>query len=225
MKNNIDFYPHYADSHEHWKFELLRAKYDWQGEGIFWALNNMIARSENTILDLNNKSKRASIAGKFKMSLDEFENYLQYLASECELIIYRDGLATTDIVKNTFMEVQENRKKSRERIESWRKQKQSNKDVTSNNSDVQIRKESKGKERRRKIYTPPTEVEVIKYFSENGFNQELAKRAFKFYQEANWHDSNGNQVKNWKQKMQGVWFKEDNKPKGQKANGPNGVIL
>jgi hypothetical protein len=146
MKNNIDFYPHFTNSHEHWKFELLRAKYDWQGEGIFWALNNMIGSSENTILCLKNKSKKASIAGKFKMSLDEFEEYLQYLATDCELIIYRNGDVTTDIVSNVLENVTEKRRKERERMESWRKQKQSNADVTRDNADVTSIKESKVKE-------------------------------------------------------------------------------
>jgi hypothetical protein len=153
MKNNIEYYPHFSNSHDHWKFELLRAKYDWQGEGVFWALNNLIARSENTILDINNKAKRASIAGKFKMDLTQFEEYLNYLATDCELIIYREGLITTDIVTNVMEGVTEKRKKERERINNWRKQQQSNKDVTSNKEVVRDIKESKvnkskGKERK-----------------------------------------------------------------------------
>jgi hypothetical protein len=151
MKNNINFYPHYTNSHEHWKFELLRAKFDWQGEGIFWALNNMIGQSENTVLDLNNKAKRASIAGKFKMDLDQFENYLQYLSVDCELIIYRDGLVTTDIVSNVMSSVAEKRHRERQRIDSWRKQKESNASVTRNNDNVLAIKESKEKKVKKDI--------------------------------------------------------------------------
>lgn len=145
MKNNISFYPHFTNSHEHWKFELLRAKYDWQGEGIFWALNNMIGLSENTVLDVNNKSKRASIASKFKMTLESFEEYLQYLSKDCELIIYKEGLITTDIVTNTFSNVAEKRNRERVRMDSWRKQKQCNADVTRDNGNVRSIKESKEK--------------------------------------------------------------------------------
>jgi hypothetical protein len=231
MKNNINFYPHYTNSHEHWKFELLRAKYDWQGEGIFWALNNLIGQSDNTVLDLNNKSKKASISGKFKMSLDEFELYLNYLATDCELIIYRDGMVTTDIVSNVMNEVSEKRRKERERIESWRKQKQSNEHVTRNNDNVRAIKESKVKKEKKesiKGFTPPSENDVILYFRQNGFPDNIGTKAFKYYSEADWKDSKGNKVKNWKQKMQGVWFKEENKSqnqKGQKANGANNCIL
>ena len=60
-------------------------------------------------------------------------------------------------------------------------------------------------------FTAPALLEIQTYFIENGFSKELAKRAFDYYDVANWKDSKGNQVKNWKQKMRGVWFKEENK--------------
>ena len=73
-------------------------------------------------------------------------------------------------------------------------------------------------------FTAPTILEVQTYFNENGFSKELAKRAFDYYDVGNWKDSKGNQVKNWKQKMRGVWFKDENKeiakPKFNPHSGP-----
>lgn len=73
-------------------------------------------------------------------------------------------------------------------------------------------------ERSKKDFTPPSENEVIEYFNENGYTKQSAITAFEYYQipmiERNgkvWKDSKGNTVKNWKQKMRGVWFKEENK--------------
>jgi ribosomal protein S25 len=60
-------------------------------------------------------------------------------------------------------------------------------------------------------FTAPTLLEVQTYFTENGYTNELGKKAFDYYSVANWKDSKGNQVKNWKQKMRGVWFKDENK--------------
>ena len=60
-------------------------------------------------------------------------------------------------------------------------------------------------------FTPPQLFDVIDYFTEKGFPIELAKRAFEFYDTANWIDSKGNKVKNWKQKMLSVWLKPENK--------------
>ena len=73
---------------------------------------------------------------------------------------------------------------------------------------------TKNKEQRTKgVFTPPSLSEVEAYFSENGYAN--AKRAFEYYQTLEWHDSKGNKVKNWKIKMQSVWFKDENKAKPQ----------
>ncbi|MDY0104635.1 MAG: hypothetical protein RBS07_17010 [Lentimicrobium sp.] len=62
-----------------------------------------------------------------------------------------------------------------------------------------------------KAFEPPSEREVIDYFTANGFSKETAQKAFKYYNTSNWKDSTGKPVKNWKQKMIGVWFKPENK--------------
>ncbi len=69
-------------------------------------------------------------------------------------------------------------------------------------------------------FVPPALDEFIKYFLENGFDKDLATRAWKGYDTANWHDRNGTPVKNWQQKCQNTWFRPDNKPsvKGEKKS-------
>jgi hypothetical protein len=68
----------------------------------------------------------------------------------------------------------------------------------------------KEKKRKEIVYTPTID-EVELYFKDNGYTKESAIKAFRYYEENNWKDSRNNQVKNWKQKMQGVWFKDENK--------------
>ena len=46
----------------------------------------------------------------------------------------------------------------------------------------------------------------------------MTGKQFPSHDIANWKDSKGKQVKNWKQKMQGVWFKEENKTKQTSIN-------
>ena len=72
------------------------------------------------------------------------------------------------------------------------------------------------KKRVKKDFTPPSPLEVELYFQENGYKKESAEKAFNYYNCANWVNSKGKQVLNWKQTMQGVWFKEENKIKEQK---------
>lgn len=71
--------------------------------------------------------------------------------------------------------------------------------------------EEQEEKKSRKKFTPPTILEVTAYFTENGYTNEAALKAFEHYQLADWHDTNGKPVKNWKQKMHTVWFKPESK--------------
>jgi len=61
-----------------------------------------------------------------------------------------------------------------------------------------------------RVFISPILEEVETYFEENGYLKSAGAKAFKFYNDADWIDSRGNKVRNWKQKMQGVWFKSEN---------------
>jgi hypothetical protein len=65
-----------------------------------------------------------------------------------------------------------------------------------------------------KIITPTLE-EVLAYFEEHKYKKTEGEKAYHFYNNRNWSDSNNRPVKNWKLKMQEVWFKEENKIKVQ----------
>lgn len=62
-------------------------------------------------------------------------------------------------------------------------------------------------------FTPPPKIDVVNYFVENGYKQEVAIKAWNYYETGKWKDGSGKQVKNWKQKMQSVWFKDEHKKK------------
>lgn len=64
-----------------------------------------------------------------------------------------------------------------------------------------------------KRFVPPTLEEVKCFFKEKGYTEESAKTAFEYYDIADWKDSKGQKVKNWKQKMFSVWMKPENKLK------------
>jgi hypothetical protein len=71
--------------------------------------------------------------------------------------------------------------------------------------------ECKVESRKQKEFEPPTISEVTTYFCENGFSESVARKAFEHYNVADWFDSQGHKVRNWKQKMISVWFKEENR--------------
>lgn len=85
-------------------------------------------------------------------------------------------------------------------------------DTNIKKSKVIKEKESIEKEStKRSAFVPPTLEDVRAYFRENGYSEAKAVEAFNYYDVANWHDATGKPIKNWKQKMIGVWFKEENR--------------
>lgn len=69
-------------------------------------------------------------------------------------------------------------------------------------------------EDKRKRFTPPTLEEVQAYCKERKNNVD-AKKFFDYYQEGEWHDSQGKPVRNWKQKLL-RWEKADTQKQTQK---------
>lgn len=63
----------------------------------------------------------------------------------------------------------------------------------------------------KKIFVPPTKEEFTQYFLDNGYGREYAMQAYNGYDVADWHDSRGAKIKNWKQKANHVWFKPEKK--------------
>ncbi len=102
MENNLKFFSHAVDASEHPKFKTLRAKYGWAGEGKFWALNGMIAKAEDCWLDLSRKFIKSSISCDLGFTIDEFDEYIKYLASDCELIIVEGDKISTKRLQETL---------------------------------------------------------------------------------------------------------------------------
>lgn len=116
MKNNLTYYKHRVDSHNHWKFKTLRKKYKWEGEGKFWALNNMIAESEHCVLDLTQESKKKAIAVELDFEPLELDEFVEFLMNDCNLLEAVEGGFTTQMVQEIFSEVSNKRFSAKERV-------------------------------------------------------------------------------------------------------------
>jgi hypothetical protein len=244
MKNNIDFYQHYAGSDQHPKFKMLRVEYGWEGEGKFWALNNRIAQADECCLNISKKYNKAAIANDLDFNLETFDMFIEFLKIDCELIREcKPGIITTDIIQENFEKVSGKRKKNQSYYKKAVSDTLSNSQTTGTEiqqaETIQSKvKESKVKEskdkgknenkpplppkakKEKKKFDPPAKEDVVKYFIENEYDGNKGAEAFEFYDCADWFDSRGNKVKNWKQKMRGVWFKDDNKVRANgKQNG------
>ena len=74
-------------------------------------------------------------------------------------------------------------------------------------------------EKKTSQFIPPTEEEVLYYAESRGFPGFDAKAFIDYYEAGAWHDSKGNPVRNWKQKLLAVWLKNNGKPKRQLQRG------
>jgi hypothetical protein len=86
-----------------------------------------------------------------------------------------------------------------------------NENAIENENEIVVKKKGGTGGKRKTIFIPPELFEVEDYFFENGYTKDSANKFFKSYSVADWFDSRGNPVKNWKQKANMVWFKDDNK--------------
>lgn len=102
-------------------------------------------------------------------------------------------------------------KQNRSKTEANEKQKGS-KAEANENENVNVNENVKGK----RSAPAPTLEEVQTFFKENGYSVEIATKAYHYYAEAGWKDSRGEPVRAWKQKMRGVWFREEHKPQAPK---------
>lgn len=119
----------------------------------------------------------------------------------------------TGIAKTVFILIRPQLEANMRRYENGMKPKRKkaedeqpvSKRVSNDNDNVNVNVNKKER------FTPPTLAEVQTFFTDNGYSAASGKNAYDYYSEASWRDSRGSAVKNWKQKMRGVWFKDENK--------------
>jgi len=79
-------------------------------------------------------------------------------------------------------------------------------------STVPIVKQTNQQTLKQRNNIPPTSEEFNSFCLENGF-EHIAKKAFDYYSGNDWKDNQNKKVKNWKLKLQSVWFDENKNPK------------
>lgn len=112
------------------------------------------------------------------------------------------------------------RGQARERVSRYRERQKllSESNVTRNvtvtecNAIEEEKEEDKKKNKSKSVFVPPTLEEVKAYVQEKGYSVD-AEYFYKYYSVANWVDSKGNHVRNWKQKLITWAKKDDEKPK------------
>lgn len=140
----------------------------------------------------------------FNCTTEQLEEIVSELA-EVGLIKIADGLLSVPSINKRLQAIEYGRKGNQAR-------RQQNDDSGAENSPEEEAEAS----------LIPTEDEVINYFKSNGYSEAGAKAAFSYYnasvksnRQRYWRDSRDNPVKNWKQKVRAVWFKDEYKEQQQ----------
>jgi len=194
----MKYFLHDTSSFEDEKISELFINYGYEGLGLFYTIIEKIARQEKPI-----KTSVLKHQCKIGKRLEKCWEFLE----EIDLISSNNGETFNKQLLNFSEKYQIKKEKNAKRISQWREKQAVTESVTHSEN---VRNTSKVNRSKVKVYIPTID-EVISYFLENGFKTESAKLAWNYYNESGWIDSNGKKVLNWKQKMRGVWFRDENK--------------
>ena len=193
------------------KIKRLIARHGMAGYGIYWAIVEDLYQNANAL-----PTDYESIAFDVRTDADTLKS-----------IVVDFGLFQVEGDSFGSMSVQrrldEREEKSEKARGSARARWERNADAMPTHTERNAikGKERKGKEtkvNREKVVPPPPPIdEVIAYFKEKGYTEASARKAFDYYNASvtetkrHWSDGKGQPVRNWKMKMQSVWFKDENR--------------
>lgn len=194
----MKYYLHDTSSFEDEKIYELFIEFGYEGLGLFYTLLEKIAKQEKPV---NTKvlKKQLHIGKKLEK--------IWSLMEKIELISTKNGETFNEQLLNYSKKYQIKKENNAKRVLEWREKQAVSENVTRSES---VRNASKVNKSKVKVYIPQCE-EVIQFFIDNGYKSEAGIKAYNYYNESGWIDSNGKKVLNWKQKIRGVWFKDENK--------------
>lgn len=194
------------------KIQALLGEFGAEGYGVYWRIVEMLHSDETHKLPFKEYLFLA-IAKQMKASVKQTEAIIRQCIDVFELFTSDDKFFWSNrVIRNFERRAELSEKRSiAGKAGAIAKQTQAKPNKG---------KEIKGKEIKRKEFIKPSVDDFIKYFTENGYTEDSAIRAFHHYDLADWHDAYGSPVLNWKSKVHTNWFKEENKIKVRKLIMP-----
>lgn len=212
------YFPHDSNAKDDPKCILLIEQLGLEGYGIYWVLIETLRDQPNYSYPL---ALLPALARRFNTTAEKMKtvvmNYNLFHISEDQLF-FSDSL-----IKR--MQLHEDRKLKRSLAGKkgneikWKEHHIAIANGSQCDRNASQGKEKKGKEKKgednkiKEKKIPPTLDEVKSYFKEKGYEEKIAIKFFESYSVANWTDSKGAEILNWKQKAINVWFKDENKIK------------
>lgn len=210
MAKDTYYFPHDYTPTDDPKIMGLLAEYGSVGYGLYWRIVELLHNDPNHQLE-KHAYLIAAIAKQMNSSPDFLLQFIEDCVSKFVLFTQENNTISCQRVNRNIADRQ--RKTNIAKANGSKGGEARAKQIVATaKQNVAIKgKESKGNKKKETVFVAPTANEVQNYFFENGYTPDSGLKAFYYYDSANWKDSQGKQVKNWKQKMQGVWFKPENK--------------
>jgi len=217
---NSFYFTHDYNAANDSKILFLRQQLGMEGYGIFWFIIEQLAQSGGFL--------PIKITPVLAMQMQVTDAKVRSVINDYELFDIVEEEFFSDRL-NKHLQIRKHLSESGRKgaLNRWKNSLPISPPISDPNSPPYGNKERKERKEIKEIkkvnkrneFVPPHIEEVVKFFDENGYAN--GERAWNYYNDADWKDSTGKPVKNWKQKMRGVWFRPENiKPK-QKEKLPS----
>lgn len=201
------------------KIQYVIAKFGGVGYGLWWRIVEMLHQDENNKLPIKDYICFA-IANQLKCEQNEVEDFIACCINNVQLLQSDGEYFWSDRVLKNVGKMQELKEKRSQAGKKSAEKRIDNQQVTTSVEQVLTSVEqnpTKEKKIKEKKYNIPSVDEVVSYFIENGYTDTSARIAYNYYDAGGWCDSRGKKVLNWKQKMRGMWFRDEFKVKKQNS--------
>ena len=132
MKDTLIYFSHDSNARQHPKMKALRAKFGYEGYGMFWALNERIAETSGACIDISKKLNKLDLANELSLTESGLDIFLEFLSDpEIDLINIDNGIITTDRINELYNGVMGSRETERVK----KQQKKGKQEIPAGNDD------------------------------------------------------------------------------------------
>ena len=208
IRNNADYFSHDASMRDDPKIKAMRNKFGITGYAVYCMMLEVLTDSNFFQREVD-EIEIEILSADFGIDADLFTEIIAYMVRLKLLQTVDNCRYLSQKLTDRLQSVTDKRNNARKRVVSV---------TESTQRKVKESKVKESKEKKSKVkapmFTPPTLEEIKTYCNELEYILDYSQ-IFEYYNLADWHDANGKKIKNWKQKIRGVWCKEDNKKSKQ----------
>ncbi len=230
-KETVDYFPHDCDCSSRKTLYILEQKYGNDGYSFWWKLLELLGSTDGHFIDCNNPVTWEFLQAKTRLCKDKCTEILNLLSSlgAINKELWEEKMVWCDNFVHRVADVYRNRRVEIPSPPSIYTAKPEQRGVSTGENPQSKVKESKvNNTNRNGRFVPPSLGEVEDYVVKNKLRVS-PKDFYKFFTAGepsqHWIDSNGNKVKNWKQKLLTWNRRAGKKPKDHSSGGSGRLVI